>query len=130
MRKIENLGIISFGYIEAIIGAGTIISLFVAKVAWGATKPLGILSFVGLTALASFILGIGILKYKMWARRFLIFFSGYIVLTKLFIYLGVIKLSPPFEILIPSSIKNIISVIYHVGVILFLGNENIRRSFK
>jgi len=130
MKKDQKLIIALFGYTEIIIGVVTLLSLLVAKVVWGATKPFGISVFVSSTALVSFTLGVGILKYKMLARKLLIFFAGYIILTKIFIFSGLITLSPPFEVFIPSSVKDIISLVYHLLIILFFNSEKVRPIFK
>ncbi|NQU74158.1 MAG: hypothetical protein HQ547_05565 [Candidatus Omnitrophica bacterium] len=129
MKKDKKLSIALFGYTEVIIGIATLLSLVAAKIIWGATKPIGVSVFVSSTALVSFTLGVGILKYKMLARKLLIFFAGYIVLTKIFIFSGLVTLSPPFEVLIPSSVKDIISLIYHLLIVFFFNNEKIRRLF-
>jgi spore maturation protein SpmA len=130
MRKIDKFFTVLFGETEVLIGLVTLISLFETRILWGITKPRSVFLFVFLTSLVSFILGIGILRYKMLARKLLMFFSGYIVLTKIFMFLNLITLSHPFEILIPSRIKNVISFIYHLTIILFFNREEIRDSFK
>ena len=130
MKKDKKLGIALFGYTEVMIGIATLLSLAAAKIIWGAAKPIGVSVFVSSTALISFTLGVGILKYKMLARKLLIFFAGYIILTKIFSFSGLITLSPPFEVFIPSSVKDIISLVYHLLIIFFFNNEKIRRNFK
>jgi len=130
MLKADKIGIALFGWVEALIGLVTIISLIEAMFLWGATKPLGVFLFVFLSSLVSLVLGIGILRYQLWARKVLMFFAGYIILTKMLIFLHLILLSPPFEVLIPSPAKNSVSLVYHIGVILFFNSEKIRLYFK
>ncbi len=129
MKKIENLGILLFGYIEITIGLVTIISLIESRLFSGVTKPLGVSIFIFGTSLMSLILGCAVLLRKLWARKLLMFFSGYIILTKLFILLGVITLPPGIDVLISSSIRNIISSAYHFLVILFFNEEKVRACF-
>lgn len=83
-------------------------------------KPGNVYFFVMVTALAAIALGAGLLMGKEWARRLLIFFSGYIVLTKLMIYLGLMSLTGPMVTFLPSSAVNIISSVYHIAVIAIL----------
>lgn len=130
MKKDNKIGIIAIGTIEIVIGLVTLISLAEAKLFFGITKPLGVFLFVFVTSLISFMLGVGILRYRWWARKLLIFFSGYIILTKIFLLLGILKLSPAFETLISSNTKNIVSSIYHLFVILFFCNKQIRKDFE
>lgn len=127
--SVARIGILAFGYTEIIIGLVTIISLAEAGLLGGMAKPAGVFLFVLATSVVSSVLGLGILKRKMWARRLLLFFAGYIVLTKIFIFLGILNLSHPFETLIPSFAKNIISCAYHLSAILFFSRENVRGNF-
>lgn len=130
MKNFERVGFTVFGCIEIIIGLVTIASLLVAKVFFDAAKPLPVFLFVFSSAAVSSVLGIGILRYRLLARNLLMFFAGYIVLTKILIFCGLIILPPPFETLIPPSVKNIISLFYHVAIIAFFGSEKMRSYFK
>lgn len=123
-------GVIFFGWTEITIGLITIISLLEARMLGFASKPLPVFLFVFITSSISLVLGAGILDYRMWARKLLMFFAGYIALTKLLILFGVVRLSSPFETLMPPTIKNWISLAYHMLVVLFMNREKTRRLFK
>lgn len=129
MKSLQHYLILLLGYTEVVIGLTAFISLIEAKLLFGISKPTGVFLFVAITSVISFTIGAGVLRYKLWARKLLMFFAGYIVLTKIFIFLGLLKLSPPFEVLISSSLKNIISLLYHSLIIVFLNMEEVRKDF-
>ncbi len=129
MKRFNEAIIALFGCIEVIFGLVTIIALLEAKLFFGIAKPPPAAAFVLLTAIISFSLGCGILLRKLWARKLLMFFAGYIILTKVFILLGVLILSPPFLPLVSSNTRAGISVFYHLLIILFFNKEDVRAYF-
>ncbi len=120
MRKIV---LITIGVIEILIGTVTLIGCFAVQT-WGlpgvSVKPENVYIFVMASAGVSFILGIGILLGREWARKFLIIFSGYIVLTKLLIFSGLLSFTGQIMIMVPVRIKDLISLIYHALLIIIL----------
>jgi len=75
-------------------------------------------------------LGYNILKLKDWARKILIYFSGYIVLTKILIYTGLLSLNGQILIFIPSWIKDLTSTFYHLAIILILAHPASKKIFE
>jgi len=120
MRKII---LITIGVIEILIGIVTLIGCFAVQT-WGvygvSGKPENVYIFVMATAGVSFILGIGILLGKEWARKLLMFFSGYIVITKLLIFSGLLSFTGQIMIVIPAGTKDLISLIYHALLVIIL----------
>ncbi|MDD5438735.1 MAG: hypothetical protein PHS37_00940 [Candidatus Omnitrophica bacterium] len=106
--------------IEMSIGGMTIFGLFTAPLMFSISKPSNVFLFVMITALASLALGIGLFGYRAWARTLLIFFSGYIVLTKVLVLLNLLYFTCEFITAIPEGVKNIISISYHTFLVLFL----------
>lgn len=120
MRKILYKAI---GYIE--IGIGTISLIGCSAVQYLdirdiPKKPENVYFFVVITAVSAIVLGAGLLMGKEWARRLLIFFAGYVVLTKLLVYLGLMSLSGPVVTFLPRSAVDIISSVYHLALIALL----------
>ncbi|MEA3489745.1 MAG: hypothetical protein U9R44_05350 [Candidatus Omnitrophota bacterium] len=117
--RIKDFLLHSIGIIEIVTGASAFIGCTFYQIKEG-MKPYNTYIFVIITAVFSLILGLGLLKKKRWARILLIFFSGYVVLTKLLIYSGVLIFKGVLITLLPVWIKDLISLVYHAFVIIFL----------
>ncbi len=125
--KINN-GILLFGLTEIAIGLVTLLSIpFFAR--HGLTKPPGELFFVMASSLFSFVLGTGILFRFNPARRLLVFFSGWVIVTKILIFLGVMTFVSEVPLTVPIQIKNVISLFYHVLLMLYLRHPLIKKEF-
>ncbi len=121
-------GIPLFGLMEIAIGLVTLQSIpYFAGL--GHTKPPGELFFVLASSLFSFVLGVGILFRFNPARRLLIFFSGWIIVTKVLLFLGVMTLVSEVSTTIPIQIKNVISLVYHALLMLYLRHPLIKKEF-
>lgn len=122
-------GIVIVGIIEIFIGLITLIaiagSLFLGK----STKPPEVFIFVFITSIISCSLGIGILKRNLTSYHLLLFFATVVILTKLLIFAKIITLSGALETIIPQSLKNIISVIYHSSIIWYFSRSEIKKQF-
>ena len=116
-------------YIEILIGLSTILGLATSPLFFVPTKPLNVFVFVMISAVVSGILGIGILKYKEQARILIVFFSGYVVLTKILVFSNLLQLYCDRVTFIPSYFKNSISIFYHVFIILFFTRQNVKKYF-
>jgi len=128
-RKLALKGIPLFGLMEIAIGVITLLSIpFFARL--GHVKPLGELFFVLTRSLFSFVLGAGILFRFNPARRLLVFFSGWVIITKVLIYLGVMTLVSEVSTTISIQAKNIISLLYHALLILYLRHPLIKKEFN
>jgi hypothetical protein len=83
-------------------------------------KPLNVYIFVTLTAIMAVVFGIGLLYDGKWAVRLLIFFSGYIILTKILVYAGLLSFAGAIITIVPVALKDGISILYHSALIIFL----------
>ena len=118
------------GIIEILIGGRTL-ALTTATALLGLShKSANVLCFVLLTSLSSTLLGIGLLKSNKLAYQMLLYFSSVIVLSKILIFFGIIQFNGALETQIPSSFKNIVSIVYHSAVIYFLTHHSVREVFK
>ncbi len=123
-----NKGIPVIGLTEVAIGLVTLLSIpFFARL--GLTKPPGELFFVMASSLFSFVLGAGILFRFNPARRLLVFFSGWVIVTKILIFLGVMTFVSEVPVTVPIQIKNVISLFYHTLLILYLRHPLIKKEF-
>ncbi len=127
-RKLILKGIPLLGLMEIAIGLVTLLSIpFFARL--GHIKPPGELFFVLASSLFSFVLGAGILFRFNPARRLLIFFSGWVIVTKVLIYLGVMTLVSEVATTVPIQIKNAVSLFYHVLLLLYLRHPLVEKEF-
>jgi hypothetical protein len=117
-------------FVEIAIGLYTIVGLIAS--AWFSfpTKPLNVFIFVMISAATSIVLGAGLFNYKEKARMLLIFFSGYVALTKILIFLNLLKLCCEITVLIPVHVKNSVSVIYHFLLIIFFTRPEVKSYFN
>jgi len=128
LRKTLLSAIPLIGLTEIAIGLITLLSIpFFARL--GHTKPQGELYFVVTSSLISFSIGAGILFRSGVARKWLIFFSGWILLTKLLLFLGVLMITSEVTLSISIQLKNIISFFYHGLLILFLRHAIVKKEF-
>ena len=114
---------IIIGYTEISIGAATIISstaIQYINLGGSHKKPENVYFFVVIASLAAITLGTGLIMDKRWARQLLVFFSGYIVLTKMMIYLGLMSMEGSLITFPPRAIIDAISSTYHILVIFLL----------
>jgi len=116
-------------FIEIVIGLSTIISLILGSWFSFPSKPFNVFIFVIISAFASAMLGVGLFNYKEKARILLVFFSGYIALTKIFIFLNLLKLCCEISGPIPAYIKNSVSIIYHLLLIAFFTRKRVKKYF-
>ncbi|MGE5279749.1 MAG: hypothetical protein ACM3L6_03275 [Deltaproteobacteria bacterium] len=116
------------GLTEVAIGLITLLSIpFFARL--GHAKPEGELYFVVTSSCVSFFLGAGILFRADAARAWLVYFSGWIILTKMLIFLGVLHITSEIALSISIQLKNIISFFYHGFLILFLRLPLVKKEF-
>jgi len=115
---------------EIFIGIITIASLLLSPLFTGIKKPGNVFMFILVASLFSSIIGIGLLMNRGWARKLLIFFSTYIVLTKMLIFSDLLYFSGEILTFIPYGFKNFISVIYHCFIIVFFNRKTVKAAFK
>src|SRR4030042_4742505 len=125
-----NFTVYSIGFIEVIIGISTMLGLFFSFFFALSKKSPNIFMFVLISALISTYLGFGLLRLKNLARRLLIFFSGWVVLTKLLVFMGILQLHGALLTTISNAVKNTVSVIYHITVIALLNHSTFKDVFR
>ncbi len=125
----DRLAVKAIALIEIFIGLATLASLIIHSVLSLSTKPFNVFTFVLASAVTSAILGVGLLNYRDWARALLVFFSGYIVLTKILIFMNLLHFSGEVFTYIPTGIKNASSILYHILLVFYLTRPRILRLF-
>ena len=118
-----------YAAIEILIGVTTLVASNAICLMASYCKPLNVAVFVYSSSIVSTVLGVGLLKFKNWARTLLIFFSGYILLTKLLIFGGLLVFNGELLTYIPRDTKNIISIIYHASIIVTFTRYSIKKCF-
>ncbi len=68
----------------------------------------------------SFFLGLGLIKQHVLAVRALLFFASGVAFSKFLILAGVFTLPPASQILLPKTLENGISILYHLVLVFFL----------
>ncbi|MBN1794262.1 MAG: hypothetical protein JW844_04805 [Candidatus Omnitrophica bacterium] len=120
-----------------IIGIAELLVAFVALASFAIcfllstlNKPSNVFVFVVISNIISASLGIGILRHREWARATLIFFSGYIIITKLLIFSQLLHFSGEILVFIPPTLKNALSIVYHGFLIVVLRNPAVKKYFN
>jgi hypothetical protein len=117
-------------FLELIIGLTTLISLTALYLLSISTKPLNVFIFVLVSSIISIIIGLGLLAHKNWAREVLLFFSMYIVFTKILIFSNLLQFKGEIITFIPGLTKNIVSFLYHSFILLFFNQGKVKQIFK
>ena len=122
-------GIIIFSLIEMALGLLTLVAVSFSLLLRFNAKPPNILAFVCITALLSFFLGIGLLGRSRQAYELLLFLAGVVIVSKILIFAGIIQLNGSLETAMPSTLKNIISIVYHGTLWRYLSRKDIKVLF-
>lgn len=93
-------------------------------------KSPNVLIFVIISSLLSASLGIGIILRSHYFRKLIMFFAGWIILSKVLIFGGIITLNGQLETSIPIGIKNFISIIYHALIIAYFHHPLIKKEYE
>lgn len=117
------------GFIELIIGLATLLFVVLFDIFSIVDKPFSVFVFVVISAAISASIGFGILNLKNWARKALVYFSGYVIFIKVMLFLGVITFSAGIITVPPTHSRNIISMLYHIALIIFFTNAEIMSRF-
>lgn len=127
---IVSTGIALIGVIEVVIGFGSLCAVTAFHFLAIAVKPLNVLIFVLASSLTSIVLGYGILARRSWARTLLVFFAGYVALTKVLLAADLLTLNGAIAAGIPSWLTNATSFIYHVTLIVILERKACKERFR
>ena len=119
----------TIAFIELLIGVSTILGLAGSSLFGLPGKPANVFIFVLLSAITSATIGAGLLAHKQWARTLLVFFSGYIIITKILIFSDLLHFSGEMITFVSAGVKNLISVGYHSFVIVFFARRDVRVYF-
>lgn len=125
----KKKGIFFFGLTEITIGTFTLMATALSLAKHISTKPLNILIFVVASSIISISLGVGIILRYHYARKLLMFFAGWIILSKFLVLTNIISISGALETTLPLSLKNIISIIYHCGIILYFHHTSVKKEY-
>lgn len=120
----------AIAWTEMLIGVTTVGALSASVVMSAQHKPVNVFWFVIVTAWVSFGLGLGIMLRKEWARLLLVFFSGYVILTKALIFAGLMQFGGEIMTMVPPDVKNLVSVAYHLFVMGYLTRQAVKREFR
>ena len=116
-------------FIELSLGLVTLCGMASYHVFALERKPLNVLIFVLASSILSTIIGCGILMRREWSRVLLIFFSGYVVITKIMIFSNLLELKGQIVTAIPVGLKDLTSYAYHLFLILLLTRKRFRDEF-
>ncbi len=116
--------------IECAIGASTIFSLFYYPIHSASRKPAGVFIFVLVAAVISFLIGVGLFLKKESARKTLVYFSGYIVIEKTLVFLGVLSLNGKIITEFLRIPVDAISIVYHGLIVLVFSQTRIKHFFE
>lgn len=126
----ERLIVKAIAIIEILIGVCTLSSIAAAISLSLLTKPPNVLLMVIITSVISVLLGVGLLRQMKEAAILLVFFSGYVILTKILIATGLMHFNGELIAGVARDAKNVVSVLYHIAVIAVLTTPSVRRSLK
>jgi len=116
--------------IEITIGLSTLSSSALYTYLSLTAKPLNVLVFVIAAAAVSTLLGIGLIHFDKRCAMLLVFFSGYIILTKLMIAGGLLRFNGEIMTLILAGAKNLISLLYHGLLLIFLTRPSVQEELR
>jgi hypothetical protein len=111
------------GITEIAIGLCTLSGIAITPIADFPQKHLSVMIFVIVTSIISVFLGIGIIKNNKMAIKLILIFSIYIILTKIFIFLGLMQFNGEIISFISRNTKNYISLIYHCLLVFVFYRE-------
>jgi hypothetical protein len=124
-----NLIVINtIAFVEVFIGLFTLAGMALYMYLGLLAKPPNVLTFVTVAAVASAALGLGLFRRKRAAATLLIFFSGYIILTKLMVFTGLMRFNGEILASLPTDLKSIVSTFYHLFVIVFLTKPSVQNE--
>ncbi|MBN1871820.1 MAG: hypothetical protein JW800_04530 [Candidatus Omnitrophica bacterium] len=116
--------------IEIVIGLYISLSFIIASLITPPGRPKTVYGFVVVTSLISIIMGIGLYRYKNWAKQFLIFFAGYIIFTKFLLFSNLVEFTGDTINFISIDLKDVISFIYHFFILLVFNLKIIKKELR
>jgi len=122
--------IFAFGFIEIAIGVIALAAEFFRLFSEGLPQPFSVRIFVITAAVISLILGVGIIRRNFTAYRYLIVFSGIVVLSKVLAFFRIITISTALGNSLHQPHLNFVSVVYHSCLILYFYRSSMRKEFR
>lgn len=123
-------GIIFFGFTEIAVGTITLGAVISSLITRNCAKSPNVLIFVIISSLISSSLGIGVLLRAHYFRKLIMFFAGWIILSKILISGGILTLNGQLETSIPAGIKNFVSILYHALIIAYFHHPLIKKEYE
>jgi hypothetical protein len=116
-------------FIEIIIGATAFLGLVTLPLPSLCAKHPSVFIFFLIASMVSIGIGAGLFYSKGWARMLLIFFSGYIILTKILVFANVLNFSVEIIRFIPAGLKDRVSIAYHCFLMALLTRRSVKDFF-
>ena len=113
--------------IEIMIGLSIPLSFITASLIYPPGRPKVLYGFVVLTSIISVVIGIGLFRFKNWGRKFLIFFAGYIIVTKFLLFANLVEFTGNTIDFMSVTSKDILSFIYHCSILVIFNLKDIRQ---
>lgn len=118
-----------FGFTEIAIGVTALTATVYSAATKTSQKPANILIFVIMSGIISTGLGTGLLLRWHYARKLLIFFAGWVILSKILIFSDIISLCCDLETTFSPALKNMVSILYHALLIFCLHQPSVKKEF-
>ena len=116
--------------IEILIGSSISLSFIIASLITPPGRPKTVYGFVVATSLISVIIGIGLFRYKEWGRRILIFFAGYVIVTKFLLVTHLVTFIGNTIEFMSIQAKDILSLIYHIVILIVFNLKSIKSELN
>ncbi|MBD3379412.1 MAG: hypothetical protein GF408_03005 [Candidatus Omnitrophica bacterium] len=129
-KDANRLTIRSVAVIEVLIGLYISLSFIISSLIDPPGRPKTVYGFVIVTSLISIVIGAGLFAYKKWARRVLIFFAGYVIITKFLLVSNLVTFTGNTIEFISIGTKDIISLFYHIAILVIFNLNNIKKELK
>lgn len=131
MKKNFNKIIIrGVAVVEIFIGFSISLSFIVPALGNTPGHQKTLYGFVVATSLISIVIGIGLFRYKNWGRRFLIFFAGYVIVTKFLLVSHLVTFTGNTIEYMSIMSKDIISLVYHVAMLIVFNLKAIKSELN
>jgi|GEM_PF-5092334 len=115
--------------IEWGIGVSTLAAVFYGPESFLDSRP-GVMPFVCLAAVVSILIGTGLFFKKDIARRYLVYFSGYIAIEKTLIFIGVFSLNCKLIDHFAGIPIEWVSFAYHLTIVSLFTRPAVKRYFE
>lgn len=129
-EKNSKIIIKTIATIEILIALTISLSFIITSLITPPGRPPTVYVFVVVTSLISVVIGIGLLKCKSWARRILIFFAGYVVVTKFLLLSNLVHFTGNTIKFMSINLKDILSFIYHCSILVIFNLKDIKKALN